>query len=264
MKRIDHQYLVRFDDVCPTMNWHVWDEIEAALVRYEVKPIIAVVPDNRDPKLKVGPPLPEFWDRVRNWQARGWAIAMHGYQHVYVNHNPGMLGLNRQSEFAGLPRAEQEDKLRKGLAIFREQGVKADLWVAPAHAFDATTVACLKDLGLTVISDGLWKRPFRDSAGLHWVPQQLWGFRSMPEGVWTVCLHPNPWDRADLDQFLGALSLYHARITALPQILERYWHRRRTLGDVWRAFFTLHWTFRLRPAIIGLMRRTLPLPERYR
>ena len=52
----DARFLLRFDDLCPTMNWAMWDAIEAHLVRMEVRPILAVVPDNRDPKLVAGPP----------------------------------------------------------------------------------------------------------------------------------------------------------------------------------------------------------------
>ncbi|MEM5789386.1 MAG: DUF2334 domain-containing protein, partial [Syntrophobacteraceae bacterium] len=85
------RYLVRFDDICPTMNWIVWDKIEPMLVQYRVSPILAVIPENRDPKLHVQPPVPAFWDRVRDWQSRGWTIALHGYRHVYVNQNRGLL-----------------------------------------------------------------------------------------------------------------------------------------------------------------------------
>src|SRR5688572_15384620 len=40
------QYLLRFDDICPTMNWRVWAEIESVLIQREIKPLLAVVPDN--------------------------------------------------------------------------------------------------------------------------------------------------------------------------------------------------------------------------
>src|SRR5260370_42375028 len=56
----------------------------SALMARRLKPILAVVPDNQDPMLKVDAPVADFWDRVRQWQARGWTIALHGYQHRYV------------------------------------------------------------------------------------------------------------------------------------------------------------------------------------
>ncbi|HET8715597.1 MAG TPA: DUF2334 domain-containing protein, partial [Holophagaceae bacterium] len=100
----DARYILRFDDICPTMNWEVWEAIEALLDRHGVKPILAVVPDNQDPKLQVDAPRADFWDRVRGWQAKGYTIALHGYQHRYINRNAGIMGLTHQSEFAGLPR----------------------------------------------------------------------------------------------------------------------------------------------------------------
>ena len=122
-------YLVRFDDVCPTMCWSTWNQIERILIDQDVRPILAVVPDNQDPELDREPADPRFWERVRGWQARGWTIALHGYQHRYVTQSPGLVGLNRYSEFAGLPYAEQHRKLSAGLAIFEREGIQPQLWV---------------------------------------------------------------------------------------------------------------------------------------
>ena len=185
------RYLVRFDDLCPTMDWSIWNELEAALIDCGVAPILAVVPDNRDPKLQVDPPAADFWERVRGWQARGWTIALHGFQHVYVTGESGLLGMNRRSEFAGLGYPEQLQKLRSGLAIFAREGVRAEAWIAPAHSFDATTLEALAALGLRVISDGMAWSPFLDPAGNAWVPQQFARMRPMPCGVWTFCYHAN-------------------------------------------------------------------------
>jgi peptidoglycan/xylan/chitin deacetylase (PgdA/CDA1 family) len=183
------RYLLRFDDLCPTMDWPLWDRLEALLVAAGVAPLLAVIPDNQDPKLKVAPASPVFWDRVRSWQRRGWSIGLHGYQHTYVNTEPGLLGLNRQSEFAGLDYADQAEKLRRGLAVFAREGVLADAWVAPAHSFDWVTVSALSALGIHTISDGLALAPYRAAHGSVWIPQQFANMRAMPAGVWTFCYH---------------------------------------------------------------------------
>lgn len=39
--------LVRFDDICPTMNWEQWNRAVTVLERYNVKPLIGVIPDVR-------------------------------------------------------------------------------------------------------------------------------------------------------------------------------------------------------------------------
>src|SRR5215469_15652864 len=106
------QYLIRFDDICPTMNWSVWNEVEQILVSAGVKPILAVVPDNQDPQLSVCEPKALFWDEVRRWQKRGWTIGLHGYQHLPVVQNGGILNLNQWSEFSGLGFHEQLAKLQ--------------------------------------------------------------------------------------------------------------------------------------------------------
>ena len=132
------QYLIRFDDICNTMNWPVWEQVEQLLLRFCVKPILAVVPDNQDPNLRAGAPDTTFWDRVRVWQTRGWTIGLHGYQHLQVTRDGGILNLNQWSEFSGLPLPEQRSKLRRAQEMFEREGVTPEVWVAPGHSFDAT------------------------------------------------------------------------------------------------------------------------------
>jgi peptidoglycan/xylan/chitin deacetylase (PgdA/CDA1 family) len=242
-----NEYLLRFDDICPTMNWRVWDEIERHLVRHNVKPILAVVPDNVDPNLMPDPPAPDFWDRVRQWQARGYAIAVHGYRHDYVNSLKGLMRLTPHSEFAGLSYAEQEEKMRKALAIFAEKGVRADAFVAPSHSFDRTTLEVLAALDLKVVCDGLWPWPHRTGDGIFWVPQQMWRFGPKPEGVWTVCCHHNKWNDGMLAAFARDLASYAPRMTDLASTLRRYDGRSLTLGDRLSAWGNLVWNHRILP-----------------
>ena len=213
------RYLVRFDDICPTMNWRVWERIERVLVKHDVRPILAVVPDNRDSKLRVAPPDDDFWSHVRGWQARGWSIGLHGYQHAYETKDSGILGLNPRSEFAGLPLDVQLRKLRLGIERFEREGVRVDAWVAPGHSFDATTLRALRELGIRTVSDGFFPRVVRDEHGMVWVPQQLWRFRSMPFGVWTVCCHLNSWSDAQIARFERDVEEYTGRLVGLDEVL---------------------------------------------
>jgi len=230
MIRLGARYLLRFDDLCPTMDWDAWDRIEPMLERHGVRPILAVVPDNRDPHLEAGPAREDFWDRVRSWQARGWAIGLHGYQHTYVNREAGILGLNPRSEFAGLPFEAQVAKLGRGLAVFAREGVRADAWIAPAHSFDGVTLLALKAVGLRTISDGLGLFPYRDPAGAAWVPQQFASMRPLPWGVWTFCYHINRIGPEALERFRRALGRLAPRMISLPEAVARC-RTRRTAGD---------------------------------
>ena len=71
------KYLIRFDDICPSMNWDVWDEIESILLERNIKPIIAIIPDNHDSKLEITRKNDLFWERARKWQEFGWTIGLH-------------------------------------------------------------------------------------------------------------------------------------------------------------------------------------------
>jgi predicted deacetylase len=227
-------YLVRFDDICATMNWAVWDQVERLLIELRVKPILAIVPDNRDADLECGPASSDFWSRVRDWQARGWTIGLHGYQHRYVTRDAGVLGLNGRSEFAGLPLDEQLRKLSAGIEIFRREGVEPDLWVAPGHSFDDNTMEALRRIGLRCVSDGFLLYPGRDVSETFWLPQQLWRFRRLPFGVWTVCHHHNAWTRRDVERLRRDLVDYSAHMTDFDRVKAQYWARRSTALD--RAF----------------------------
>ncbi len=215
-------YLVRFDDICPSMNWTVWGEIESSLIEAGVSPILAVVPDNQDPELVAGPARPKFWDEVRGWQKRGWTIGLHGYRHQYVTGDAGIIGRNRYSEFAGLSYEEQHDKLSRALEIFAREGVRAEIWIAPAHSFDQKTLRALSDLKLTAVSDGYFTLPHTDGEGMFWIPQQLGKFRALPAGVWTVCHHHNNWNAADVRQFRCDLQRYRGRISSVMEVARQY------------------------------------------
>jgi predicted deacetylase len=225
------RYLIRFDDICPGMNWLRWREIEAILDGEGVKPMLAVVPSNRDPKLDVGAPEPDFWERVRGWQRRGWTIGLHGYQHTYVTEEAGLIGINRRSEFAGLPAAEQRQKLARAVEIFRTQSVRPDVWIAPGHSFDDATVAALHELGVDAISDGFFLSEHRDARGMLWVPQQIWSFRYRPFGLWTICYHHNGWSDGELRRFAADVKAYRPRITSFAEVAASSTIRHRSLAD---------------------------------
>lgn len=233
------RYLVRVDDVCPTMNWNVWNQIEDMLVRENVKPILAVVPDNVDEKLMVGESDPAFWDRVRGWAQRGWTIAIHGYQHKYLTRESGLIGLNPYSEFAGLPLDEQKCKLERALEIFHSQRLDPDLWVAPAHSMDANTLEALHQLGVKKVSDGFALYPHVDARGTLWIPQQMWRFRPMPFGVWTVCLHPNDWSPKHLRRLRRSLERYREQIVSLEDVIPAYAKREANAFDAMFQVFYL-------------------------
>ena len=128
--------LVRFDDICPTMDWSQWNRAMKILKLYHVKPLIGVIPDCQDPDLLIDPPQRDFWDYLKSLQADGFAIAMHGYLHVYDTAVRGIVNDTFRSEFAGHSYEEQYEKIRKGKEILASHGIQTDIFFAPAHSYD--------------------------------------------------------------------------------------------------------------------------------
>ena len=83
------KYLIRLDDACPTMDRVKWVRMEEILDRYGVKPVVGVIPHNEDPSQMIDAPDAAFWGKVQGWHKKGWAIALHGYSHVYQSFNGG-------------------------------------------------------------------------------------------------------------------------------------------------------------------------------
>ena len=234
------RYLLRFDDLCPTMNWPIWRKVEQVLLALDVRPIVAIVPDNQDEALKVSEENENFWTEVRNWQARGWTIGLHGYQHLYATESSGLLGINHFSEFSGLSYEEQRWKLERALDIFEREQVVANLWVAPGHSFDQMTLQALRDVGVRTVSDGFYLRPHLDSRGIMWLPQQLWRFRSVPFGLWTICFHINSWTIDDVLQFQEEVADLRDSLTDVASVVCNYRDRKLSgidffFSSAWRA-----------------------------
>ena len=213
-------FVLRFDDLCPTANWPVWDHVEELLGEFDVRPIVSVIPDNRDKALLVSRPGENFWDRVRSWQSRKWTLGLHGYQHCYLTKKAGLYGRSAASEFAGLPYEVQEIKLQNAVRIFNQRGVKPEVWVAPAHSFDVNTVDILLRMGVRVINDGYALYPHQDERGMLWIPQQVGRFRNLPIGIWTICFHFNRWKDNDLKQFRADLQRFRPQILSVDDVLQ--------------------------------------------
>jgi predicted deacetylase len=253
------QYLIRFDDICPTMHWAMWRRVEAVLLANKVRPILAIVPDNQDPVLMVDAPARDFWHQARQWHARGWTIAMHGHQHRYTEPTGGILPISDKSEFAGLPPVDQQAKLRAARQIFEREGLAPEAWVAPSHSFDWATVQALCEVGIKVISDGLARLPFDEPAGVTWVPHQMWRFSPRRSGVWTVGYHLNHWPEAEFRRFEADVERHRRDFTTLPSVVSRYRGRRRTAGDRWFQRVALL-RLKVMTATVGLVRGTPPSP----
>ncbi len=183
MIKFSANYILRIDDVCPTMNWELFSMIASVCDEYDIHPILGVIPDNQDEKLLRSRPKEKFWEYIKEKSEKGWIIAQHGYQHMYQ--------LDKKTEFEGLSYQEQYEKIMHGQEIlYKNLGFKPIWWMAPAHSFDEITCRVLRDLGFQYVTDGTALYPYT-KYGLTWIPQQIWRPQIMPFGTWTICLHTN-------------------------------------------------------------------------
>lgn len=212
--------LIRLDDITPDMDQEKFERLAALFEQYQIHPIIGVVPDNQDKMLRVQEPEADFWERIRALKERGWVIAQHGFQHVYVTGKSGLLGVNAFSEFAGLPYQEQYEKLRKGRELLEKKGILASMFMAPGHTFDRKTLKALRKLGFTCVTDGYCSMPYRRT-GLLFLPCTISEPR-VPKHFDTLCLHPNHMTEPQFDELAKFIGAHRNLIGNADEFLEKH------------------------------------------
>lgn len=235
-------YIVRLDDACPTLLRKAWYPLEAACDRLGIRPVVGVIPDNLDSTLLCDDIDPEFWDRVRNWVSKDWTIALHGLHHVYhpiPSGQQALIPLHDKSEFVGLSLEEQCALFRESWGIFLENGVRPTVFMAPSHSFDANTLLALcMETDIQVITDGRTLFPYRDGEFV-WVPQQLWRFRRLPLGVWTVCFHPNTMTEAQVEFAIEHFEQFAGQIVSIEDAVGRCSDSRRIYDHLFSSAYGL-------------------------
>ena len=214
------QYLLRFDDLCPTVSRSRWEQFLPLIQEFGIKPILAVVPDNKDQDLQRAEPNPEFWSQMREMESAGATIALHGYRHLCRSKGKSLVPLHRHSEFAGLPADTQRQWILAGLHILRSHGLTPRVWVAPRHGFDRYTLQALRLEGIELVSDGLARVPFTRE-GLTWIPQQLWEPVEKSKGLWTICVHPNAARGSKVEALTAFLRKHAAQFTSVDSVLAK-------------------------------------------
>ena len=203
------KFIIRLDDIAP--NMHVGNFRRAAQLfeQFGVKPLIGVIPQNRDSELLTHDKWPgDFWGEMRALVARGWECALHGFQHLNLGSGSSILRRNSQSEFAGLSYETQMERLSQAKSILEEQQLPASVFMAPWHSFDRTTLRVLKELGFRALTDGYALFPYYFE-GMLFVPQLFARPRRYPLGLHTFCLHLNHFDAADFACLANFLDRNH-------------------------------------------------------
>lgn len=213
------KYLLRLDDASDFMDVEKWLRMEELLAQYDVKPIFGIIPKNADVSLvSKYERNPGFWGLIQSWIGKGWTPAMHGYEHCYVTENGGINPVNKRSEFAGLPYAEQREKLEKGYAILKGHGVEPKIFFAPSHTFDEDTLKALEDATpIRVISDTIANDIYKKGA-FWFIPQQSGRVRKLPFKTVTFCYHPNAMNDVAFNALKVFLNKNHSCFSSYLQL----------------------------------------------
>lgn len=217
--------LIRFDDLCPTMDHHQWIKAKQLLKQYDVKPLLGIIPECRDPEMLIDEEDPYFWEEMKSLQEEGYTLAMHGCFHSCVHEGQSLVAGRGYSEFAGRPYKEQYETIRTGKLLLKRHGINTDIFFAPRHSYDLNTLKALAANGFKYISDGksktVWKRE-----GILCVPCRSSGCPAIRGwGYFTAVFHPSEWSREDkafgYDELKHLLEKHHSHVVEFKTFSSR-------------------------------------------
>ena len=208
--------LIRFDDIAPNMNWEMMDKCEKLLNSFNIKPVLGVIPNNKDQELLSYPKKENFWKIVKDWDSKKWSIAMHGYTHVYDNETKkkDYFNYGGKSEFYGHSIDEQILRIERGIQVFKDHNIKINTFFAPNHTYDLNTFKALKHNGIVNVIDGYGLSPFI-MHDLKFIPQLFYKLFFLPLGIQSTQLHINYWNDKDFKNFEQFIKKNHSRIIDL-------------------------------------------------
>jgi len=214
--------LIRLDDIAENMNWELMERSESLFDKYKIKPVLGVIPRNKDKELLAYPIKNDFWDRVRRWKDKGWEIAMHGYTHVYDtdSEKKDFFKYGGESEFFGHNLETQTLRIESGLKKFKEENINIKCFFAPNHTYDNNTLIALKNSGINEIIDGYGIMPFMKN-NIKFVPQLFYKVRLLPFGIQSTQIHLNYWNDKDFNEFENFIKKNANKIINYQQSIEK-------------------------------------------
>ena len=214
--------LIRLDDIAENMNWELMAKCEELFDKYNVKPVLGVIPNNKDNELMTYERKENFWDIVRNWNKKGWEISMHGNNNVYdkQTYKKDFFNYGGNSEFFGHDYITQKKKIETGLEKFNKEKINIRSFFAPNHTYDMNTFKALKESGIKNILDGYGLMPFKMN-GINFIPQLFYRVILLPFGIQSTQIHLNYWTYDDFKQFENFVITNHKKIISFDQALEK-------------------------------------------
>ena len=213
--------LIRFDDIAENMNWHLMAKCEKLFDELNIKPVMGVIPNNKDKDLLVYPRKENFWQTIHKWQSKGWEIAMHGYNHIYDKdtNKKDFFEYGGKSEFYGHSLDSQSDKIKKGLEIFKKNDIKIRTFFSPNHTYDLNTFEALKLSGINEVIDGYGLKPYLEN-NIKFIPQLFYKPFFLPFGLQTTQIHLNYWTENEFNKFSQQIYKNKKKIISYDEALK--------------------------------------------
>ena len=226
------KFLIRLDDACPNMNEKNWIRMEQLLNKYNIKPIVGVIPNYEGDLFDEFKPIDDFWEKYPlKWQKNGWIIAQHG-----LHHN---LNDIVRTEFRGKSYDEQKKILIDGNSILKSHGIIPKCFFAPAHTFDDNTVDACADLQyFDFISDGYAYFPYRYRNVLFFPSVFDTPHVISKKGIFTFVFHPNYTSDMSFERLENFIKSHRENFNLdIENIIEQFKSRERKLSDKILEFF---------------------------
>lgn len=211
--------IFRIDDVCPNMEWKSFFKVINLLKKYKIKPILGVIPNNKDKDFKKYPKCNfNFWKKICYFQETGYEIAIHGYQHIYSTmSNNDYLNHGGNTEFSGYSYLNQLQKLIRAKKIFNKNKIKVETFFAPNHTFDSNTIKALSNINIKYVIDGYGIAPY-SYKNLIFFPQLFYNLKKIPFGFQTIQLHTNYFNKNDFANLKNFLVINKNKIINFSDI----------------------------------------------
>ena len=214
--------LIRLDDIAENMNWDLMEKSELLFEKHGIKPVLGVIPNNKDEELLSYPKQNNFWEQLRKWRDKGWEISMHGFTHVYDKNTKkkDYFKYGGGSEFCGHSLETQMSRIESGLKKFRDEKIKIRSFFAPNHTYDKNTFAALKNSGINEIIDGYGIMPYEEN-NIKFIPQLFYKVLILPFGIQSTQIHLNYWEQKDFDNFKNFVEKNKNKIISYDQALNK-------------------------------------------
>lgn len=229
------RYIIRLDDACETMNHFNWNRMGELLDKYDVKPLVGVIPQNRDKDFSWEKD-DQFWEKVSDWKNKGWDISLHGLTHEMHRIVSGTVlfqkshGIN--TEFAGVPYEKQIEMLNQGMEILKSHKITPCSFFAPAHTFDNYTIEALKTIhDIRFVSDGYALKAYRKN-GMIFLPSICDGPFNLPFGIYTFVFHPSKMNDDSFERLENFLKKNKTKIITATEALNKVSKKQGLIGQL--------------------------------